>query len=162
RSMQRALAVAGLQPEDVDYVNAHGTSTGPNDKYETMALKSVFGEHAYRIPVSSTKSMTGHQLGAAGAVEAIFCVLAIRDGIIARARQMRGQGIDVISFGAGEPDFDTPEPIKQAAIAALGAGDTKYTPSSGTEALRAAICEKLRLDNGLSYEPSEVIVSVGA
>ena len=79
-------------------------------------------------------------------------------GITARARQMRGQGIDVISFGAGEPDFDTPEPIKEAAIAALGAGDTKYTPSSGTAALRAAICEKLYRDNGLSYEPDEVIV----
>jgi aspartate aminotransferase len=83
-------------------------------------------------------------------------------GITARARQMRAQGIDVISFGAGEPDFDTPEPIKQAAIAALAAGDTKYTPSSGTEALRVAICEKLRRDNGLSYQPNEVIVSVGA
>jgi aspartate aminotransferase len=83
-------------------------------------------------------------------------------GITARARQMRAQGIDVISFGAGEPDFDTPEPIKQAAIAALQAGDTKYTASSGTEALRAAICEKLRRDNGLSYLPNEVIVSAGA
>jgi aspartate aminotransferase len=83
-------------------------------------------------------------------------------GITARARQMRAQGIDVISFGAGEPDFDTPEPIKQAAVAALAAGDTKYTASSGTEALRAAICEKLRRDNGLSYQPNEVIVSVGA
>jgi aspartate aminotransferase len=83
-------------------------------------------------------------------------------GITARARQMRAQGIDVISFGAGEPDFDTPEPIKEAAIAALAAGDTKYTPSSGTEALRAAICEKLRRDNGLSFQPNEVIVSVGA
>jgi aspartate aminotransferase len=83
-------------------------------------------------------------------------------GITARARQMKAQGIDVISFGAGEPDFDTPAHIKQAAIAALDAGDTKYTPSSGTEALRKAICEKLRRDNGLGYEPSEVIVSVGA
>src|SRR5438876_1387186 len=83
-------------------------------------------------------------------------------GITARARQMRAQGIDVVSFGAGEPDFDTPEPIKRAAIAALEAGDTKYTASSGTEPLRAAICEKLRRDNGLSYQPNEVIVSAGA
>ena len=82
RSMQRALRSAGLQPEEVDYVNAHGTSTGPNDKNETEALKTVFGEHAYRMPVSSTKSMTGHQLGAAGAVEALLCTLAMRDGII--------------------------------------------------------------------------------
>jgi aspartate aminotransferase len=83
-------------------------------------------------------------------------------GITARARQMKSQGIDVISFGAGEPDFDTPEPIKRAAIAALEAGDTKYTPSSGTEALKAAICEKLKRDNGLTYQPNEVVVSVGA
>src|ERR671935_2501823 len=83
-------------------------------------------------------------------------------GITARARQMKAQGIDVIGFGAGEPDFDTPEPIKQAAIRALDAGDTKYTPSAGTEALRQAICEKLRRDNGLSYQPNEVIVSAGA
>src|SRR5690348_9442011 len=64
-------------------------------------------------------------------------------GITARARQLKSQGVDVISFGAGEPDFDTPEPIKRAAIAALEAGDTKYTPSSGTVPLRQAICEKL-------------------
>src|SRR5438105_9002152 len=83
-------------------------------------------------------------------------------GITARARQMRGQGIDVISFGAGEPDFDTPEPIKQAAIAALEAGDTKYTASSGTDVLKQAICEKLQWDNGLAYQPNEIIVSAGA
>src|SRR5437867_5840 len=83
-------------------------------------------------------------------------------GITARAKQLKAQGIDVVSFGAGEPDFDTPEPIKRAAIAALEAGDTKYTPSAGTEPLRAAICEKLRRDNGLSYQPNEVIVSCGA
>jgi aspartate aminotransferase len=83
-------------------------------------------------------------------------------GITARARQLKAQGIDVIGFGAGEPDFDTPEPIKRAAIAALEAGDTKYTPSSGTEALREAICEKLQRDNGLAYQTNEVIVSVGA
>jgi 3-oxoacyl-[acyl-carrier-protein] synthase II len=82
RSIQRALRAAALRPEDVDYVNAHGTSTGPNDRNETAALKTVFGERAYRMPISSTKSMTGHQLGAAGAVEAMFCVLSIRDGII--------------------------------------------------------------------------------
>src|SRR5712691_9740190 len=83
-------------------------------------------------------------------------------GITARAKQMKAQGIDVISFGAGEPDFDTPEPIKQAAIASLEAGDTKYTASSGTDALKQAICEKLLRDNGLSCQPNEIIVSVGA
>jgi 3-oxoacyl-[acyl-carrier-protein] synthase II len=82
RSMRRALENAGLGPDSIDYVNAHGTSTGPNDRNETMALKAVFGERAYQIPVSSTKSMTGHQLGAAGAVEAMFCILAMRDRVI--------------------------------------------------------------------------------
>jgi 3-oxoacyl-[acyl-carrier-protein] synthase II len=82
RSMRAALKSAGLRHEQVDYVNAHGTSTGPNDRNETAALKSLMGERAYQVPVSSTKSMTGHILGAAGAVEAALCVLAIRDGVI--------------------------------------------------------------------------------
>ena len=73
---------AGLQPDDIDYINAHGTSTELNDKNETPAIKTVLGEHAYKIPISSTKSMTGHLLGAAGAVEAIVCALTIRDGIM--------------------------------------------------------------------------------
>ena len=72
RAMRQALADAGLQPEDIDYINAHGTSTDANEKYETMAIKETFGEHAYKVAISSTKSMTGHLLGAAGAVEAIF------------------------------------------------------------------------------------------
>jgi 3-oxoacyl-[acyl-carrier-protein] synthase II len=82
RSMQMALAGAKLQPTDVDYINAHGTSTQPNDREETAAIKSVFGAHAYKVLVSSTKSMTGHLLGAAGALEAIACLLALRDGCI--------------------------------------------------------------------------------
>ncbi|HTJ61218.1 MAG TPA: beta-ketoacyl-ACP synthase II [Candidatus Saccharimonadales bacterium] len=82
RSMQMALAGAKLQPTDVDYINAHGTSTQPNDREETAAIKSVFGAHAYKLLVSSTKSMTGHLLGAAGALEAIACLLALRDGCI--------------------------------------------------------------------------------
>jgi 3-oxoacyl-[acyl-carrier-protein] synthase II len=82
RSMKMALKDGDLSPEAVDYINAHGTSTGYNDKYETMAVKEVFGDHAYKLAMSSTKSMTGHLLGAAGGIEAIFSVLSIRDGII--------------------------------------------------------------------------------
>ncbi|MBO9540429.1 beta-ketoacyl-ACP synthase II [bacterium] len=82
RAMKKALKDAGLSPEDVDYINAHGTSTGANDKYESAAYRGVFGEHAKQIPISSTKSMTGHLLGAAGAVEAIACVMAMNEGIL--------------------------------------------------------------------------------
>jgi aspartate aminotransferase len=79
-----------------------------------------------------------------------------------KAKAMKSEGLDVCSFGAGEPDFDTPEHIKAAAIAALESGFTKYTPSSGIPELRQAIAEKLELDNGISYKPSQIIVSVGA
>jgi 3-oxoacyl-[acyl-carrier-protein] synthase II len=82
RAMKMAIKGSGLKPEDIDYINAHGTSTEYNDKFETLAVKEVFGEHAYKLALSSTKSMTGHLLGAAGGVEAIFSVLAIRDSIL--------------------------------------------------------------------------------
>jgi len=80
--MREALAEAGLNPEDVDYINAHGTSTSVNDSVETLAIKKTFGETAYRVPISSTKSMMGHLIAAAGSVEAIVCLLTIRDGVM--------------------------------------------------------------------------------
>ncbi|MCC7088214.1 MAG: beta-ketoacyl-ACP synthase II [Chloroflexi bacterium] len=82
RAMRKALAEARLQPDDIDYMNAHGTSTPMNDKLETLAIKKVFAEYAYELPVSSTKSMTGHLLGAAGAVEAGICVMALQHQVI--------------------------------------------------------------------------------
>ncbi len=82
RAMAAAVEDAGLDPSEIDYINAHGTSTPANDKTETTAIKTVFGETAYSIPVSSTKSMTGHLLGAAGAIESLACLLAIRDGVL--------------------------------------------------------------------------------
>jgi 3-oxoacyl-[acyl-carrier-protein] synthase II len=81
-AMKAALKDAKVNPEDVDYINAHGTSTKLNDKIETMAIKLAFGSHARKVMVSSTKSMTGHLLGAAGGIEFIACVLAIRDGVV--------------------------------------------------------------------------------
>lgn len=82
RCMQMALRDAGMNPEDIDYINAHGTSTPLNDKCETTAIKTVFGDHAYRLCVSSTKSMTGHMLGGAGGIEAAFTALILHHGII--------------------------------------------------------------------------------
>ncbi|HCM13747.1 MAG TPA: beta-ketoacyl-[acyl-carrier-protein] synthase II, partial [Lachnospiraceae bacterium] len=82
RAMKTAMEEAEITPKDISYINAHGTGTQLNDKYETAAMKAVMGEEAYRIPVSSTKSMIGHLLGAAGAVEAVICVKAITEGFI--------------------------------------------------------------------------------
>ncbi|MGI6611449.1 MAG: beta-ketoacyl-ACP synthase II [Limnochordia bacterium] len=96
RAMQLALEDAGLTPESVGYINAHGTSTLKNDYVETLAIKRVFGEHAYQVPVSSTKSMTGHLLGAAGGVEAIICVKTLETGIIP----------PTINYEVPDPDCD--------------------------------------------------------
>jgi 3-oxoacyl-(acyl-carrier-protein) synthase len=82
RAMQHALEDASLDRSEIDYINAHGTSTQANDSTETFAIKTVFGDGAYSLPVSSTKSMTGHLLGGAGALEGVISILAIRDGIV--------------------------------------------------------------------------------
>lgn len=104
RAMKMALNDAGLKPEEIDYINAHGTSTQYNDKYETMAVKSVFGEHAYKLAISSTKSMTGHLLGAAGGVEAIFSLLAMKDSILP----------PTIHYETSDPDCDLDYVINRA------------------------------------------------
>jgi 3-oxoacyl-[acyl-carrier-protein] synthase II len=95
-AMKAALQDAGAEPGDVDYINAHGTSTPHNDAMETKAIKAVFGDRAYDLVVGSTKSMVGHLLGAAGATEALFCALATRDGKIP----------PTINFTEADPDCD--------------------------------------------------------
>ena len=96
KAMELAIKDAGITPEDVTYINAHGTSTKYNDHFETQAIKSVFGDAAYKVAVSSTKSMTGHMLGAAGGVEAIVCALSIKDGYIPAT----------INYKTPDPDCD--------------------------------------------------------
>jgi 3-oxoacyl-[acyl-carrier-protein] synthase II len=96
RAMKIAMEDAGIKPEEVSYINAHGTSTPLNDKFETMAIKSVLGEQAYKVPISSTKSMTGHALGAAGAMEGIICIKAMKDGFIP----------PTIGYNTPDPDCD--------------------------------------------------------
>lgn len=97
RAMQMAINDAGIEPEKIDYINAHGTSTYYNDLYETMAIKSVFGENAKNVSISSTKSMTGHLLGASGAIEAIVCALAIKDNFVPPTINLEnpGEGMDL-------------------------------------------------------------------
>jgi 3-oxoacyl-(acyl-carrier-protein) synthase len=81
-AIEGALKIAGIEPQEVDYINAHGTGTRLNDVTETLAIKIVLGDHAYRVPISSTKSMTGHKMGATAALEAIFCVQAILTNMV--------------------------------------------------------------------------------
>ena len=106
--MRAVLDRAGLAPEAISYVNAHGTSTPLNDPAETAAIHAVFGEHAARLPVSSTKSMTGHLLGAAGALETAVCALALRDGILPPTINLREPDplcdLDYVSEGARRVD----------------------------------------------------------
>jgi len=111
RAMRMALHDAGLTPEEIDYINAHGTSTEYNDKFETMAVKEVFGDHAYKLAMSSTKSMTGHLLGAAGGVEAIFSVLALKEGILPPTINYETPDpncdLDYVTDGARKQDINT-------------------------------------------------------
>lgn len=97
RAIQVAINDAGIEPAQIDYINAHGTSTYYNDLYETMAIKSVFGEDAKNVSISSTKSMTGHLLGASGAIEAIVCALAIKDNFVPPTINLEnpGEGMDL-------------------------------------------------------------------
>jgi 3-oxoacyl-[acyl-carrier-protein] synthase II len=111
-AMKRAVAVAGLRPEDIDYINAHGTSTPYNDKFETLAIKQVFGDHARKVMISSTKSMTGHLLGAAGGVEALICAKAIQTGEVP----------PTINYEQPDPDCDldyVPNVKRQAPLRAV-------------------------------------------
>jgi len=120
RAMKMALDQAGMRPDEIDYLNAHGTSTQPNDREETAAIKSLFGDHAYKLAISSTKSMTGHLLGAAGALEAIACLLAIRDGCLP----------PTINYEVPDPALDLdyvpnssrPAPIRTALSNSMGFG----------------------------------------
>ncbi len=109
RSMKNAIRDAGIQPADIGYINAHGTSTQVGDVAEVAAVKQVFSEHAFKLAMSSTKSMTGHLLGAAGAVEAIFSVLAIRDGVLPPTINLdnpdEGCDLDFVANGAREADL---------------------------------------------------------
>jgi 3-oxoacyl-[acyl-carrier-protein] synthase II len=96
RAMKLALAGAGIEPREVGYLNAHGTSTPLNEKFETQAIKAAFGDFAYDLPISSTKSMTGHLLGAAGALEAAVCIMAINEGVVP----------PTINYRTPDPDCD--------------------------------------------------------
>jgi 3-oxoacyl-[acyl-carrier-protein] synthase II len=117
RAIKLALDDAGLTPEDVQYYNAHGTSTELNDKTETLMIKKAFGEQAYKLKVSSTKSMTGHCIAAAGAIEAIACILAIRDGIIPPTLNLEEPDLD-----AGcDLDYVPQHAIRHTVHAALSA-----------------------------------------
>jgi 3-oxoacyl-[acyl-carrier-protein] synthase II len=125
RCMRMAIRDAGLKPEEIDHINAHGTSTPLNDATETQAVKAIFGEHAKKVPISATKSMTGHLLGAAGSTEAIFTILSLRDGILP----------PTINYEEPDPECDLDyvpnvarrKPIQVAMSNAFGFGGTNAT-----------------------------------
>jgi 3-oxoacyl-[acyl-carrier-protein] synthase II len=128
-SMQAALKTSGMRPEDVDYINAHGTSTPLNDKTETMSIKKVFGDHARKLKISSTKSMIGHLLGASGALELIATVLTIKNGVIT----------PTINYEDPDPDCDldyTPNKAVQQAVRAALSNSFGFGGHNATLAVR--------------------------
>ncbi len=124
RCMDMALNDAGLEPEDVEYINAHGTSTGAGDRLETTAIKKTFGEHAYKLSVSSTKSMTGHLLGAAGGVESVFTILALKNQCIP----------PTINLDTPDPECDLDYVPNSARKADIGCAITNSFGFGGTNA----------------------------
>jgi 3-oxoacyl-[acyl-carrier-protein] synthase II len=130
RCMERALRDAELSPTEIQYINAHGTSTLPNDRTETIAVKRVFGEHAHRLMLSSTKSMTGHLLGAAGAMEAAVCVLAISRGVVP----------PTINYENPDPECDldcVPNRAREAAVTGALSNSMGFGGHNATLAFKA-------------------------
>jgi 3-oxoacyl-[acyl-carrier-protein] synthase II len=128
--MANALRDAGVNPEEVDYINAHGTSTPLGDKAETLAIKRAFGSHARKLAVSSTKSMTGHLLGAAGGIEALFCLLAMRDGVLP----------PTINYDTPDPDCDldyVPNEARQARVRITLSNSFGFGGTNGSLLFRA-------------------------
>ena len=125
RCMKMALKHAGMNPEDVDYINAHGTSTHFNDLYETMAIKSVFGEHARKLMVSSTKSMTGHTLGAAGGIEAVYSLITMERSAVP----------PTINYEEPDPECDldyVPNQARQAEVRVAMSNSLGFGGTNGT------------------------------
>src|SRR3546814_20827095 len=130
--MRIALADAGLEPAELGYINAHGTSTPPNDPAETAAIKTVFGERAYRIPVSSTKSMTGHLMGAGGGIEAIATIRAIQTGIVP----------PTINQEHPDPDCELDYVPNEARQAEVGVGmSNRFGFEIGRASCRGRVCQ---------------------
>lgn len=130
RSMTAALADAGVKPSEIDYINAHGTSTPKGDKFETMAIKRVLGDHARKVLISSTKSMTGHLLGATGAVELIACVNSIRDGMVP----------PTINYDHPDPECDldyVPNQARQAGVRSAMSNSFGFGGQNSTLIVRA-------------------------
>jgi len=135
RVMQKALKDAKVQPQEIMYINAHGTSTPYNDKFETMAIKKTFGDHAQKMAISSTKSMTGHLLGAAGGVEAVFSILSIDRNVL----------LPTINYETPDPECDLdyiPNRAREAKI------DYALSNSFGFGGTNAALLFKRYEENG--------------